>query len=158
MRVWALNPHVGGKKIPEDVRLRTTARIHEYRDKKHPDLKSRIHVHYKGKFCYIDAYGQTDPKDDSPSPDFSESPEECMERIRSTSIRLYRLRYFGDEDRWSCAAYAKSYGGYDPELFHVAYVPAFFHSGAEYGTPEDGFETAAAYLLGKLGDLGIAVP
>jgi hypothetical protein len=50
---------------------------------------------------------------------------------------LGRLRYFGDENRWSLAFFTYS---------NEKYVPAFFNNGNDHGTPEEGFETCAVYL------------
>jgi hypothetical protein len=68
---------------------------------------------------------------------FGESREEYIERLRNTPTHLCRLRYFGDENRWSMALYTYS---------HEKYEPCIFNNGTFHGTPEEGFDTAAVYL------------
>jgi hypothetical protein len=60
-----------------------------------------------------------------------------MERLRNTPLHLCRLRYFGDEERWTMAFYTYS---------HERYEPCVFDSGSFHGGPEEAFETAAVYL------------
>ena len=57
--------------------------------------------------------------------------------LRNTPIHICRIRYFGNEDRWSFAWYTYA---------HEAYEPAFLITGADQGTPEEAFETAALFL------------
>lgn len=68
---------------------------------------------------------------------YGESREEHLARLRSIPTHLCRLRYFGDEDRWSMAFYTYS---------HETYEPCFFDNGAWHGTPEEAFDTSAVYL------------
>ena len=68
---------------------------------------------------------------------WGESREEYIERLRNTPTHLCRLRYFGDEDRWSIAFYLYS---------HMKYESSFFNNGTFHGTPEEAFETSAAFL------------
>lgn len=60
-----------------------------------------------------------------------------MERLRNTPLHLCRLRYFGDEEKWSMAFYTYS---------REKYEPCVFDTGSFHGTPEEAFETAAVYL------------
>ena len=62
---------------------------------------------------------------------------EWIEGLRNTPIHLCRIRYFGNEDRWSFAWYTYA---------HEEYEPAFLITGADQGTPEEAFETAALFL------------
>jgi hypothetical protein len=68
---------------------------------------------------------------------FDESPEEYLQRLRDTPVHLCRLRYFGDDQRWSMAFYTYS---------NEKYEPCFFNNGTFQGTPEEAFDTAAVYL------------
>ncbi len=137
MRVWVYDPHSGGKKIPAAVRNRTRQRILEYAEKGYAGLYNRIDVRFRGKFCYIDAFTEPYVTEDFPPPGFPESREEYIERLRSTPTHLCRLRYFGDEDRWTMAFYTYS---------HEKYEPSVFHSGDTHGTPEEAFDVGAVYL------------
>jgi hypothetical protein len=50
---------------------------------------------------------------------------------------LFRLRYFGNQDRWSLAFYTYS---------HERYEACAFPDGSFEGTPEDAFDVGAVYL------------
>src|SRR5207302_6435759 len=61
---------------------------------------TRLNIRFRGQFCYIDAYTELRPLGpDWPAPDWLESREERIERLRHTPPHLCRLRYFGDEER-----------------------------------------------------------
>lgn len=60
-----------------------------------------------------------------------------FERLRNTPIHLCRLRYFGDENRWTLAFYTYSQEKYEPSVFN---------SGSFDGTPEEAFEICAVFL------------
>ncbi len=136
MRMWVYNPHAGGVKIPEAVRLRTEQRILAYANAHYAGKFTRLGIRFRGALCYIDAY--TEPEE--PSPEFltavGVTREEYIERRRQVPLHLCRLRHFS-EDRWSVAYYSYSRERYDP---------CCFDTGSEHGTPEEGFETAAMYL------------
>jgi hypothetical protein len=75
---------------------------------------------------------------DGPPPDWPESREEMLERLRHSATHLRRLRYFGDEERWGFAFY--TYGG---ERYELSVLP----SGEFPGPPEEAFHVSAeAYL------------
>ena len=72
-----------------------------------------------------------------PTACLGESREEYIERLRNFPIHLCRLRHF-NTDRWSLAFYAYS---------HERYEPCIFPGGDWFGTPEEGFDVGAQYLL-----------
>ncbi|HET6382432.1 MAG TPA: hypothetical protein VFJ58_03490 [Armatimonadota bacterium] len=137
MRQWVYNPHTGGVTVPDAVRRRTEERIQAYAREHYAGAFNRIEVRFRGAHCYIDAY--TEPEDPSPQPlqSLGETREEHLARLRAVPVHLCRLRYFGDEDRWSMAFYTYS---------NERYEPSFFNTGEMQGTPEEAFETAAVYL------------
>lgn len=99
--VGDIKPHSGGIKIPQAVKDRTRNRILAYTEKHYSGDYSRIDVRFRGQFCYIDAYTEPHDHPDFEASLFSESREEYIERLRNRPLHLCRLRYFGDEDRWS---------------------------------------------------------
>ena len=137
MAPWVYDPHSGGVKISERVKQRTKQRIFAYAEQHYAGKYTRLDVRFRGQFCYIDAYTEPHVPPDFPPPGWGESREEHLERLRHTHTHLCRLRYFGDEDRWSMAFYTYS---------HEAYEPCFFNTGSDHGTPEEAFDTAAVYL------------
>ena len=54
-------------------------------------------------------------------------------------MHLVRLRYFGSDERWTLAFFTYS---------HERYEPCFFHNGTFHGTPEEGLDVGAGYLIG----------
>jgi len=76
------------------------------------------------------------PDDYDPSL-LNETREEYCERLRNTPVHLCRLRYMGDEERWSMAFYTYS---------QMKYEPSIFDNGGFYGTPEEAFQTSSVYL------------
>ncbi len=136
-KVWVYDPHSGGVKIPQAMRDRTQNRILAYAEKHYAGKYTRIDVRFHGHLCYIDAYTEPYvPLDFDPSV-FGESREEYIERRRNNPFHLCRLRYFGNEDRWSMAFYTYR---------HDKYEPCVFDNGTFHGTPEEAFETSAVYL------------
>lgn len=112
---WHYNPHAGGTKIPANAQQRIRARVLAHAARCHGGTYDRIDVRFRGPLCYIDAY-----RDASPDP-----------------LHLVRLRYFGNQDRWSLAFYTYS---------HERYEPCVFPDGSFTGTPEDAFDVGAVYL------------
>jgi hypothetical protein len=136
-KTWVYDPHSGGIKIPQAVRDRTLNRILAYAKKHYSGKYTRIDVRFRGQLCYIDAYTEPYVPPDFDASVFGESREEYIERLRNFPTHLCRLRYFGDEDRWSMAFYTYS---------HEKYEPCVFNNGSFHGTPEEAFETSAVYL------------
>ncbi len=138
-RTWVFSPDSGGKPIPEPVKGRTEERIRRYAEQHFAGRYTRLDIRFRGQFCYIDAYTEPEPLGpDWPPPDWPETREEYLERLRNTPTHLCRLRYFGDEERWGFAFY--TYSGNRYEL-------SVFPSGDFFGPPEEAFHVSAeAYL------------
>lgn len=138
-RQWVFDPDSGGVKIPERVKRRTEERIRRYAEAHFAGRYTRLDIRFRHQFCYIDAYREPEPLGpDWPPPDWPESREECMERLRRTPVHLCRLRYFGNEERWGFAFYAYS---------HERYELAAFPSGEFRGPPEEAFRVSAEVYL-----------
>lgn len=137
-KIWVYDPQSGGKAIPDTIKRRIRQRILYHAEKHYAGRCNRIDVRFRGQFCYIDAY--TEPKvSKNYDPElYGESREKHIERLRNTPTHLCRLRYFGDENRWSMAFYTYS---------HEKYEPCIFDNGSWQGTPEEAFDTSAVYLI-----------
>ncbi|HEY7065263.1 MAG TPA: hypothetical protein VII06_27550 [Chloroflexota bacterium] len=136
-RTWVFDPNHGGRPIPDAVKHRVEARIQRYAAEHYAGRYTRIEVRFRGQFCYIDAYTEPDLSPGWPPPDWPETREEAIERLRNTPTHLCRLRYFGDEERWGFAFYT-----YSNERYELAAFP----SGEFLGPPEDAFQASALYL------------
>ncbi len=134
---WIKDPNYGGVKIPKTVQGRTRDRITMHAEKHYAGRFIRLDIRFRGKFCYIDAYREPDITPGWPPEGWHETREEMAERIRNTPKHLCRLRYFGNEDRWSLAFF--TYGT-------EKYIPCAFRSGDFYGTPEEGFDVGGIHL------------
>ncbi len=136
MRRWIYNPHTGGKSIPPGVKARTERRILDYAAKHYPGKFTRVGVRFHGALCYIDVYTEPDlPRGSTPPP--GETRDQWIARLRSIPMHLCRIRYFGNEERWSFAWYT-----YPREK----YEGSFLVTGEDHGTPEEAFETSAHFL------------
>jgi hypothetical protein len=137
MGTWVNDPHSGGVKIPERVKQSTTQRILAYAEKHYAGKYTRIDVRFKTHFCYIDAYTEPEiPESFDPSR-FKITREEYRERLANTPTHLCRLRFKGNEERWTMAFYTYSNDKYEISVFD---------NGTFYGTPEEAFQTSAVYL------------
>jgi hypothetical protein len=136
MPTWVYNPHTGGKSIPHAVKARTQRRILDYANKHHSGKFTRIDVRFRGALCYIDVYTEPGVPRGTASP-AGETPEQWIERLRNTPTHVCRIRYFGNEDRWSFAWYTYA---------HEKYEPGFPITEEDQGTPEEAFETSAHFL------------
>ena len=137
MNAWDDDPHSGGVKISEKVKEKTKKRIINYAEKHYAGKYTRIDVRYKTHFCYIDAYVEAFVPEDYDTSLFSETREERIERLNNTPTHLCRMRYKGNEEKWTLAFYTYS---------HNKYEPSIFDNGDFYGTPEEAFQTSAVYL------------
>lgn len=134
-RAWVYDPQSGGRTIPDSVKPRILRRILDHAKKKYSGRYNRIEVRFRSKFCYIDAYTEPFvPLHYDPAL-FGKTREERIAHLRKTPTHLCRLRYHGDEDRWSMAFYTYS---------HEKYEPCFFDTGCWEGTPEEAFDTLFA--------------
>ena len=139
MSPWVYSPHVGGTKIPEVVKARTRDRILSHAKKHYAGKFTRIEVRFRGALCYVDAFQEAQLGEDFPPPGCPETREQALERMRNVPTHLVRMRYFGNEERWTLAFYTYS---------HDRYEPCVFPSGEDHGTPEEAFEVGAVYLEG----------
>jgi len=137
-KTWVWSPDAGGVKISEAVKRRTEERIRRYAEQHFAGKYTRLEIRFRGKFCYVDAYTEPEEMPGWPPPDWPESRQEYLERLRHTPTHLCRLRYFGDEERWGVAAYP-----YRTETYDLSRLP----SGDFPGTPEEAFDTAAGVYL-----------
>ena len=136
MPMWVYNPHTGGKSIPPFVKARTQQRILDYANKHYPGKFTRIEVRFHGALCYIDVYMEPDVADGIAPPP-GETRDQFLARLRNTPTHLCRIRYFGNEDRWSFSWYTYS---------NEKYEPSMLTTGDDQGTPEKAFETSAQFL------------
>lgn len=134
---WVFDPGSGGVKIPEAVKVRTEQRLREYADAHLAGRFTRLDIRFKGQFCYIDAYTEPDVPPNWPPPEYGETHEQMVERLRNTPTHLCRLRYFGTEDGWGFAFYT-----YSSEKYELSVFP----SGEFLGKPEDALEASSVYL------------
>jgi hypothetical protein len=137
MGAWVYDPHSGGVKIPEKVKLTTKQRILAYAEKHYTGKYKRIDVRFKVQFCYIDAYIEPYIPDNFDPSRFRETREEFYERVSNIPTHLCRLRYKGDEEKWTMAFYT-----YSNEKYEIS----VFNNGTFFGTPEEAFQTSAVYL------------
>ncbi len=134
---WVYDPHSGGVKIPNAVKERVKARILKHAEQHYHGKYTRLDVRFRNQFCYLDAYVEPQIADDFPPPGFPETREEYLERVRNSPLHLCRIRYSGDEDRWSMAFFAYS---------SEKYEPCVFDNGTFHGTPEEALDSSAMYL------------
>ena len=136
-KMWVYDPQSGGITIPEAIKPKIMQRILAHAEKNYAGKYNRIDVRFRGNFCYIDAFTEPYVPKNFNSKLFGESRTEHIERLRNTPTHLCRLRFFGDENRWSMAFYTYS---------HERYEPCIFNSGSWHGTLEEAFDTSSVYL------------
>jgi hypothetical protein len=137
MKIWAFNPHSGGRTISPRLRIDVAERLKKHAASKYKGLYSRIDIRFRGALCYIDAYKEPRQPDQKLLEITHESKAAYFERIRSFPIHLGRIRHFGDE-KWSYAFYTYS---------NERYEAATFGNGEWFGTPEQAFDISARYLF-----------
>jgi hypothetical protein len=138
-RQWVFDPDRGGVRIPETVQRRTAERIRDFAEHHFAGQYTTLDIRFRGQFCYIDAYREAEPLGPNwPPPDWPETRDEHLERLRTTPVCLCRLRYFGDEKRWGFAFYTYS---------HERYELSIFPSGELLGPPEEAFQVSAEVYL-----------
>ena len=135
--MWVRDPHSGGRPVPEALKLRITERILAHARKHYEGKYIRIEVRFRAQYCYIDAYQEPFVPADHDEKFYGETREQRIERMRNWPIHFCRLRFFGDEDRWTVAFFTYS---------HEKYEPSVFRDGSWEGTPEDAFDVGAMYL------------
>ena len=129
-RVWQINPHGGGRSIPESVRETTRASIVEHAAQHFGDRA--IEVRFRAQFCYVDAYLELAADGDDRG-----AGGTAPDGVRSEAMQLCRLRYFGP-DRWSLAIYSYAHERYDPSVFG---------DGEWFGPAAAGFDLAGNLYL-----------
>ncbi len=135
-RMWVLDPHSGGNKIPDPVRLDTVERLEKHAATHFAGRYTRLEIRFRGPLCYIDAF--TEPAEPSKGllEATGETRAEFLERMNSSPLHLCRLRYF-DRDRWSLAFYTYS---------NEKYTPCAYRNGTFFGTPEEALDIGGLYL------------
>src|SRR5437763_14683905 len=117
--VWMFDPDSGGVKITDPVKRRTEARIRQVAEVEFAGRYTRLDIRFRGQFCYVDAY--TDPEPSLapgwPPPDWPETREQMLERLRNTPTHLCRLRYFRAPHRWGVAFYTSSGAPYELSMY-----------------------------------------
>jgi hypothetical protein len=136
---WVFDPDSGGKKIPEIVKRDIEKRIHAVAIEQFSGRYKRLDIRFRGQFCYIDAYTEPRISENWPPPNWLETREEYLDRMRNTPVHLCRLRYFGN-DRWGFAFYT-----YSNEKYELSVYP----NGQFIGTPEEAFITSALVYLNE---------
>jgi hypothetical protein len=138
LKQWVFDPDAGGVKIPERIKREVQRRVETVAEKHLTGKYTRLGIHFRGQFCYIDAYREPPkPNPGWPPKDWPETTDAYLERLRNTPTHLCRLRYFGD-DRWGYAFYL-----YSREKYELTYFP----DGEFFGKPEDAFLEAARLYL-----------
>jgi hypothetical protein len=137
MSTWVYNPHTGGVKISPTVRQRTEQRIRSYAEAHYAGRFTRLDIRFRGPLCYIDAYVEPGEPSSALLRSLGETLEQYKERLRNAPLHLCRLRYFGNEEKWSMAFYTYS---------QEKYEPCAFADGSFHGSPEAAFEIGAIYL------------
>ena len=131
------DPYTGGVKIPQIVRVRTRQRIETHAKKKYGRQCTRLDIRFRGALCYIDAYREPHITPGWPPEYWHETRQQMTKRLPKTPVHLGRMRYFGDENRWSLAFFTYS---------NETYRPCVFKSGKFLGTPEHAFVVGASHL------------
>ena len=120
------------------MQRRTAQRIQRFAEANHAGQYTRLDVRFRGQFFYVDAY--TDARTlgpDWPPPDWRETRAEYQERPRDAPTHPYRLRCFGDEERWGFAFFTYSNEKYSLSVFTDGEFP---------GPSEEAFRASSVYL------------
>jgi hypothetical protein len=134
---WVYDPHSDGTKIPGRAKDRIRQRFLKDAEAHYAGKYLRIEVRFRSQFCYIDAYTEPHLSDDYDQQLLGVSRDQHIEQMRNTPTHLCRLRYFGEEERWSMDFFTYS---------HEKYEPCVFNDGSWQGTPEQAFDASAVYL------------
>jgi hypothetical protein len=136
---WQRDPDSGGVKINDSVKHQVKQRIIKFAETNLAGRYTKLDIRFRDKFCYVDAYSEPEePVIKEWPPDFPETREEHIERMRNTPIHLCRLRYFGDKDEWGLAFYSYAHNDYETSVFP---------NGKFFDTPEMAIEAAADFHL-----------
>ncbi len=136
---WVYDPGSGGVKIKATIKPEIEQRICRYAEANFAGRYTKLEIRFRSKFCYVDAYVEPEPPNqDWPPPDWPESREEYIERLRNTPIHFFRLRYYGDAEKWGLAFYS-----YASEKYELSVFP----TGEFRGAPEEAFQAIAELHL-----------
>ena len=135
---WDFIPESGGIKIKENIKKQTEKRIIQYAETNLASCYTRLDIRFRNYFCYVDAYTEPEVPDGEWPDDFPETREEYVERLKKTPYHLFRLRFYGDEEKWGLAFYSYSSNKYETSVYPT---------GEFFGTPETALETAAEFYL-----------
>jgi hypothetical protein len=136
---WMFDPDSGGKKIPLAVQTDIQKRIQNVAEEQFQDRYTRLDIRFRSQFCYVDAYVEPKTSENWPPPDWPETREEYLDRMRKTPVHLCRLRYFGS-DEWGFAFFT-----YSNEKYELSVFP----DGKFLGKPEDAFTLSANLYLNE---------
>lgn len=132
-RRWQLNPHSGGRPVPEIMSATTRAAVIDHAEQHFAGRYREIDVRFRAQFCYVDAHLEPGAPPAGPATLGPTPPDPD----RADVMELCRLRFF-DRDRWSLALFSYAHEGYDP---------AVFGDGEFFGPAVDGFDLAANLYL-----------
>ncbi len=136
---WVYDPGSGGVTIKSAIKPGIELRIRQYAEANFAGRYTKLDIRFRSKFCYVDAYVEpAQLTSDWPPTDWPESREEYLTRLRNTPFHLFRLRYYGDPDKWGLAFYS-----YASEKYELSVFP----NGDFWGTPEEAFQVAAGFHL-----------
>jgi hypothetical protein len=135
---WGKDPNSGGIGIDDKVKCQTKNRILKYAESNLTGRYTRLDVRFHNQFCSVDVFIEPEEPTKKWPSDFPETREEHLERLRNTPIHLFRLRYFGDADKWGLAFY---------NYVFKKYETSSFPDGKYFETPEVAFKAAADFYL-----------
>lgn len=136
---WVFDSDSGGKKIPQTVQIDIQKRIQRVAEEQFQGRYTRLDIRFRSQFCYIDAYTEPVLSENWPPPDWPETREEYLERLRKTPTHLCRLRYFGDDE-----------GGFAFFTYsNDKYELSVFPDGGFVGKPEEAFVLSANLYLNE---------
>jgi hypothetical protein len=121
------------------VRRATKAAILAHGQRHFTGHYRELDVRFKAQFCYVEAY--LEPEEavtDEESVDGGGHRGDYLERVRSSELKLCRLRLF-TPDLWSLAIYSYAQERYEASVFA---------DGGLVGRSQEGFDLAANLYLG----------
>lgn len=113
------------RRIPDAVRNTLRARLEDHAASNWARHCRSIVIRFRGEFAYIDAYA---------------ADSWAEEGDQDVPVRLCRLGFMGDPERWAFAFFKYS---------DETYEPSVVFSGSFEATPEEAFDCAASVYLGR---------
>jgi len=135
---WVRHPDAAGVKVPEAVKRRTKERILQHSEKVREQLHAAGYSLSPTILLRRRVYGAFG----SSGLDSDGLPREPRGTHRASAKHpnpSFRLRFFGDEERWAFAFFA-----YSHETYELSILP----SGDFFGTPEEALDAAAESYWG----------